>query len=191
MLECFIKILIKDQIAVFQKVGRKMKLKRLAVAIVVLSTALWPTNVYASPMISDDAPFIEGEVDPTDPVIQSWEFEELLLQNNSPKTAKATCRGPYAGMGFAGVWTTYQWINCSLAGSVGYQKTYTWEVINISNSKACSQGMGYNSDKKVIWRTLGCGSQGHAKVPWGNVLSIPKYKTTSISAPFVAPTQWN
>lgn len=103
--------------------------------------------------------------------------------------SKSGCSGPWSG--YAGVkWTTAHAKNCNIAGSKGYKKTYSWEVPNFSSGRACAQGRGYNSSGGNLWVSLGCGTGGSGKAPWGKRLSFPSYKAKSLALPLGTPTLW-
>lgn len=168
--------------------------RRLAVA---LSAAACVLAASTGPAAADDEElWIDPEVVPGTPVVQGSEFDQFVESLDTPdevpgaSVAAASCWSWYAGYAPPFKYATYKWLDCSLAGSTGYQKPYSWTINPGSSGKACGQGMGYNSSSKVIWRSLGCGGSGNAKVPWGKRLSIPKYKTTSQILPLGAPTLW-
>ena len=105
--------------------------------------------------------------------------------------AAGSCGNTYAGYAPPFKWATYRWIDCSYMGSTSTAtKYYNW-YIHLSSTRACGQGMGYQSSRSPYWRSLGCGASGNGTVSWGNVVDYPKYKTTSQSAPVGALTKWH
>lgn len=128
-------------------------------------------------------------------VVSGEQFEAIAADGSSRTSgahgvaSKSGCSGPWSG--YAGVkWTTASAKNCNIAGSTGYKTTYSWEVPNFSSGRACAQGRGYNSSGGNLWVSLGCGTGGSAKAPWGKRLSFPSYKAKSLALPLGTPTLW-
>ncbi|MBN6040593.1 hypothetical protein [Amycolatopsis sp. 195334CR] len=73
--------------------------------------------------------------------------------------------------------------SCGSSGYPGYNKNYTWNVVN-GDVTVCVQGWGFNSSGAGGWYDLGCGQSGSANVPWGYVLATGKIRAQSVQLPF-------
>lgn len=137
---------------------------------------------------------IRGESIPDDVGVApgtDLDFPAQIAPDSTSSVQAAKAAKWYGGYAPPFKWKTYKWINRSYLGlKKSSMKAYYWYVPYFSTGQACSQGLGYLSSRKGTWRSLGCGKKGKGAVPWGRVVGIPKYKTTSQNLPLGAPTLW-
>jgi hypothetical protein len=104
-------------------------------------------------------------------------------------TNAQSCIG--AAWGPPGAWGPKAEASCSVAGHRGFRMSYGWYVLPQSNSDACVQGQGFDSNGRPQWYSLGCGRSNVASVPWGNILAKPAIRVRSISIPLGVPVNFS
>ncbi|HVW31150.1 MAG TPA: hypothetical protein VHL53_01310 [Acidimicrobiia bacterium] len=83
----------------------------------------------------------------------------------------------------------------STCGVLGYPDAkvfYSWAVNEESESaRACLEGWGFDHDHpKGGWFSLGCGRDGGAAVPWGNIADVPRVRAQSLNVPLGTYVNW-
>lgn len=83
--------------------------------------------------------------------------------------------------------------NCGKLGSPGHVAVYSWGVNpNSDSGRACLEGWGFDeAHPKGGWFSLGCGTSGVARVPWGNVAAVPKVRAESLNVPLGTFVNWS
>ena len=83
--------------------------------------------------------------------------------------------------------------NCGKLGSPGHVAVYSWGVNpNSDSGRACLEGWGFDeAHPKGGWFSLGCGTSGIARVPWGNVAAVPKVRAESLNVPLGTYVNWS
>ena len=84
----------------------------------------------------------------------------------------------------------------STCGVLGYPDAkvfYSWGVNEDSESaRACLEGWGFDADHpKGGWFSLGCGREGEAAVPWGNIAAVPQVRAQSLNVPLGTFVNWS
>lgn len=75
-------------------------------------------------------------------------------------------------------------------GRPGHKVTYNVSPSNNASPLICCQARGYDSKKKEIWKSIGCGHDRiRGTLPWGNVLSNPAIRCKG--TPFGSFVSWS
>ena len=95
-----------------------------------------------------------------------------------------SCGSKATGLPFK--WGKTSYSNCTRSGSKGSKIYYRWTVLPGTNQYACVQGI----TGRGKWKSIGCGTSGTAKLPWGAVLNTPRVRVRS-QVPHLAFVAWS